>query len=977
MKIASRASTALVLVLAAPLAARTTGQATAPVAGMPAAPAASSWQSAGSDLPADPAWRTGTLPNGLRYAVRRGQRPPGSISVRIRIEAGGLMETDEQQGWSHLLEHMVFRGTKDFADGEGVKVWQRLGASFGTDSNAFTGLTATTYVLDLPRNDEASYAQAMAVLSEMMGSATIDPAALETERKVVLAERALRLPPIAQKVQAVANPIMLAGTKAAQRNIIGSEATLSAASADRLRAYYKAWYRPSRAQVIVVGDADPAMLEAQVRRHFGGWRAVGAEPAAPDFGAPTKPPRDSAAVVDPQLPNGIQMAYVTPHDERPWTIARQQRQYQDWVALGVLNQRLSTEAQKGGAMIGGQLSLNASRHIQDQLTLSLGFKPGNWKAAFDQAAGVLNGALAAPPSQEEIDTQVKQIASNLDRQVAEESTASSPGLANGYVNDVDQGDVSSPNTFYRDLFAAQRKSFDPASVQATIRRLFAPEPRLMVYSSVPVTGGDAAVATALTGVRKVAAVREASIRVVSMDELKLPGTPATVTSTSTIPDLGIERVRFSNGVELDLKQTDFEKDRIRVDVRIGHGLLGEARSDPGLSWTSNMVMGSGFGPFRPDELTRLLAGRNIGFRAGLGLDALSVDGASDRQNIADMLKLMAVGVSQNQYRPVTVSRLRDSMIASYQATYSQPSSVMSAFSGAYFYGGDTRFRGLPSLNEISALTLPAFRSYWEPRLAAGPIQIVVVGDFDRAAVIDAVARSFGTLPPRKDVPLDPGHVDVRATLPAASPITLFHKGDAGQAMVVRAWPTLGVLDDTTTVRALDVAAQIIETRLLEGFREKQGGSYSPFASHPGYIAMPHYGLLQVGAQLGVGRIEDFEKTLSAIMADLATNGPKPDEFARAKSTILGNAQRARSNNAYWISVLGNDFDDARILTLIRQGIPSREAVTIYQVRDALARFAGPSRPGFEIRVLPEASSLPPSSPPPPPPPSSVRSTQSD
>ncbi|MEJ8630470.1 pitrilysin family protein [Sphingomonas sp. I4] len=284
----SKPSTALFWVLAASLAAPVTAQTTAPTATSPAVPALL-WQGAGSDMPSDPAWRTGILPNGLRYAVRQAKRPPGSISVRVRIDAGALMENDEQQGWTHLLEHMVFRGTKDFADGEGVKIWQRLGASFGTDTNAFTSLTSTTYVLDLPRSDAASYAQAMNVLAQMMGSATISPAALETERKVVLAERALRLPPIAEKVQAVTNPIMLAGTKAAVRNIIGTDATLSAANADRLRAYYKAWYRPSHAQVIVVGDADPAMLEAEVRRSFGAWHAVGAAPPKPDFGAPTAP----------------------------------------------------------------------------------------------------------------------------------------------------------------------------------------------------------------------------------------------------------------------------------------------------------------------------------------------------------------------------------------------------------------------------------------------------------------------------------------------------------------------------------------------------------------------------------------------------------------------------------------------------------------------------------------------------------------
>ncbi|PTT34278.1 peptidase M16, partial [Stenotrophomonas sp. HMWF022] len=113
------------------------------------------------------------------------------------------METDEQQGWTHMLEHMVFRGTDHFADGEGIKIWQRLGASFGSDTNAFTTLTATTFVLDLPKNDGTSYDQAMAVLAEMMSRATIDPVALATERKVVLAERALRMPPMAEKVKQI------------------------------------------------------------------------------------------------------------------------------------------------------------------------------------------------------------------------------------------------------------------------------------------------------------------------------------------------------------------------------------------------------------------------------------------------------------------------------------------------------------------------------------------------------------------------------------------------------------------------------------------------------------------------------------------------------------------------------------------------------------------------------------------------------
>lgn len=918
-----------------------------------------SWQNAGSEIPLDPAWRTGTLPNGLRFAVRRGTQPPGSISVRIRVADGALMETDEQQGWTHMLEHMVFRGTDRFADGEGIKIWQRLGASFGSDTNAFTTLTATTFVLDLPKNDGASYDQAMAVLADMLSRAKIDPVALATERKVVLAERALRMPPIAEKVKPIANPLLLAGTKAADRDVIGSEATLNAASAGRLKAYYKRWYRPSRTVVVVTGDADPAMLEAGVRRAFGDWSASGSEPSEPDYGTPVRPAKPAAVVTDPLIPNSFQLAYVTPHDDRPWTVSRQQRQYLDWIAVGILNARLGTEAQKGEAIVNAGVALNASRHVQDQLTVGIVPKPGAWKAALDTAYGVLNGAIASPPTQAEIDQQVTFVTKTLDRQVAEQDTRTSADLASSFIGDVDQGDVSGPTTFYRDLFVAQQKAFTPTTVQADIRRLLSPDPRLIVYSSTPVAGGDAAVQTALADARRVAASREAAVRTVSFDDLKLSGHPATVASISTVPGLGVERVLFSNGVELDLKQTAFERDKIRVSVLIGHGVLGERPNDPGLIWTNGALLASGYGGLSPDELTRLLSGRAVGFGIGTALNGVLLRGNSDRNDVADMFRLMTVAMTQMNYRPAPLARLKDATNAAYQAIYNQPGAVFAAFATPYLFGGDTRFRATPPIAEVDAVTLPAFQSYWQQRLSQGPVKIGVVGDFDRDAIISAVARSFGTLPPRQNVPLDAAQRAVSASLPATDPVVLRHRGDPTQAMVARIWPTQGLFDDVTTGRALELAASLIQTRLTEGFRETQGGSYAPFVSYNyGSGDIPHYGALVAGAQLRTDRMTDFDAALKAIITDIAAHGPDADAFARAKATTVGAIERARNGNDFWAGLIMANLDNPAEVAAIRDDVTSRQAVTPAQVRAAVSRFADPSAPSFEIEVLPELKTQP-------------------
>lgn len=171
-------------------------------------------------------------------------------------------------------------------------------------------------------------------------------------------------------------------------------------------------------------------------------------------------------------------------------------------------------------------------------------------------------------------------------------------------------------------------------------------------------------------------------------------------------------------------------------------------------------------------------------------------------------------------------------------------------------------------------------------------------------------------------------------------------------MVARVWPAQAFLDDVPTARALDLASSLIQTRLIEGFRETQGGTYAPFVSYNYDDDMPHYGAFLAGAQLRTDRIADFDAALALIIADLAAHGPDPDAFARAKTTSVGAAERARKTNDFWSAVLMVNLDDSREVAAIRDGVAEREAVTPEQVRAAIGKFIGPSAQSFEIRVLP-------------------------
>src|SRR5215510_4527166 len=105
-------------------------------------------------IPFDPAVRTGTLPNGLKYYVRKNSRPANRVLLRLAVKTGSLDEADDQQGLAHMLEHMAFNGSDHFKPGELISFFERTGARLGPHVNAYTSFSETVYMLELPTDRE-------------------------------------------------------------------------------------------------------------------------------------------------------------------------------------------------------------------------------------------------------------------------------------------------------------------------------------------------------------------------------------------------------------------------------------------------------------------------------------------------------------------------------------------------------------------------------------------------------------------------------------------------------------------------------------------------------------------------------------------------------------------------------------------------------------------------------------------------------
>ena len=336
----------------APALAKAPAKAPAPRAASGAVP----WLYRGSDVPQDKAWIFGVLPNGLRYAVRRNGVPPGQISVRVLVDAGSLYETEPQRGYAHLIEHLTFRDSKYLKAGEAIPAWQRLGATFGSDTNAETSPTQTVYKLDIPDISSAKLDETFRLLSGMITAPVFTDVGVKTEVPIVLAEMRERSGPQTRILDGT-RALFCAGQPLGSRSPIGTEETLNAATPAKVKAFHDAWYRPDNAVIVVAGDADPQAMITHIKQWFGTWKGTGKRPPQPDFGAP-KPPvaadpanpvGDAKVLVEPDLPRVFNYAVLRPWHKVNDTIVYNQGLMIDRLGLAIVNRRIEGRARAGGS----------------------------------------------------------------------------------------------------------------------------------------------------------------------------------------------------------------------------------------------------------------------------------------------------------------------------------------------------------------------------------------------------------------------------------------------------------------------------------------------------------------------------------------------------------------------------------------------------------------------------------------------------
>ncbi len=894
------------------------------------------WLYRGSDIARDPAWRFGTLPNGLRYAVRRNALPAGQVSIRIRIDAGALHEEDNERGWAHFVEHMLFRGTETYPDRQARQIWQQLGASFGSDSNARTNATETVYMLNLPHAERAPLDTSLGVLAEMMSRARFEAAAVAAERPVVLAEKGRR-PELTQRIVELTRRLFYAGLRFGDRDTIGTDETLNAASAEGLKAFYRRWYRPDWATIVMVGDADEGMMEELIRARFGGWRAEGPAPRDPDYGRIAEVAQPVANLAYPGTPVAANLVWLRPYRAMPHTLAREREFLGELLAAQIINRRLEAHARGQSAFTSAQVGSSRSRNVVEATQMSVVAREGNWRPALEQSFAIIGDALRAPPSAAEIERELRNLRTGVTAAVQGEPTALSQSRADQLVNAIDDGGVVATARTVLDNFEASAPLMTPERIGAAMRAMFAGSgPRMMLISPEPITGGDAALAEGLAAARAAAPAVRAGERRVSFDDLPRPGAPGREVSRRRIEDMDVTIVRFANGSTLTFKHTEHERGSVQVRLRFGAGLAGIAPDRPSLGWLAGLVAPSGLAGLDLDAMERLLTGRRMGLAFSVDEDAFVLAGQTNAADLGDQLRLLTAKLTHPRWDPALFARFRGAAVESFDLHFSSAAARAGRELGGVVRPNDQRWRPIEK-SEMQAVTVEQFRDFFTPLLAAGPVHAIIVGDMGLEAAVEAMRRTVAALPARPEPRLAAEATALRPPAPAAAPRTFTHQGDPNQAYAMIGWSTLGGIDRIRDRRALALAANMFEVRLFDRLREEEGATYLPNAVHLSAESFPNWGIFYAAAEVRPASAPIFFRIAREIVADLAANPALADEFARALNPVVTGIERRLATNAYWIDALENWEHEPRAIDNVRTYLSDYRALTAEDVRRAVAQ----------------------------------------
>ena len=863
------------------------------------------------DLPNDPATRVGKLDNGLTYYIRANDKPAQRAEFYLATCVGSIQEGEGQDGLAHFLEHMCFNGTKNFPGKGIINYLESIGASFGGNVNAGTGVEQTTYMLtNIPLVNESVVDSCILIMHDYSHFVLCQSEEIDAERGVILEEKRSR-DTAGWRMHLASNSYIYKGTPYATNTLIGSEETLKTFKREALTDFYHTWYRPDNQALIVVGDINVDEVEAKIKSIFADIPAPVNPRAKDKIVIPENEEPIIGIISDPEC-TGSDVSIIWKSEPAPKQVNSTSIGFTTDLLKAiigiVMDERLGDIAAASDApFLSASLGMGKMANPLEVVYSRASCKDGECLTALEALMREIEKMKRFGFSDSEIERAKANILASYESQEKRAESRKNPEFVNPMINNfLDNKPFMDPGT-ERQLAEMVLSQLNSQVINQVAQGIITPD-NMVVLVETPDKDGLAKptqeeIAAVISKVQNSEIENDAAEEVPAsfLDPETL--TPGKIKGKAQDYIYGSTLYRLSNGSKLILYPTDIQKNQIAIDIyrKGGQSLIGD---EDLYSFDSNIwslfVQNSGVSQFSNTTVQKMLAGKDLTVTPYINGYTHGVQVRTTPKDLETALQCANLYFTDPRFDRDEYDQGVKQIEAVLPNLVEQSNYKLQEHLYASLYDSPRRF--MISEDVIRKAGLDTIEKVYREMFAGlNGATIVVVGDFDKDEMLPMIQKYVGSIGKGGKAPdwtyRGDGFVTKNVT-------------DDFKARMQTPMVTVGQfytmrknysVEDEVANEALSYILGMIYTTTL---REEEGGTYG--ASTDGQVSNrpKETQIVQVVFQTNVDQADKLRDLAVKGMKTIAEEGPDAEDFDKTVNNLKKKIPESKLRTAYWLGAIG-------------------------------------------------------------------------
>ena len=886
-------------------------------------------------LPVNSKVKIGKLDNGLTYYIQANQKPEKRAMFYIAVNAGSVLETEDQVGLAHFAEHMGFNGTKQFPGNSMVDQLEKRGIVFGREINAYTSFDETVYYVTLPTDDEELFNMGLKILDGWAFGMLMTGDEIDKERGVIIEEWRVR-GGAGDRMRDKTLPIELKGSLYANRLPIGTLENLQQFKYSSIRNFYKTWYRPDNMAIVVVGDFDAEKMEKMIIDYF----EMNNKPSTPlnrpyHAIADNKEPLIAIASDIEATSTSFSLNFKQP-SVKTETVGDLRRSLSYSLFSTMFNARISEIGeQKTAPFLRGYAYYSSYwSRVNDALRLYFTAKENKGLQTFELALTEIKRLQQHGFVETELNRAKEELLSQYEKTAKEDSKRETRNIAFSYgANFLRNSPISSAEDNYK-LAQTLLSGITLEEINKVINQWIKDE-NITVSFTMPEKKG-----------MKIPVEKDF---LALFEKTKKMNTTPYVDNVTTLPflakepkagkvdkrtdnsEFGYTELILNNGAKVIIKKTDFRNDQIMFNANSKGGTsLYPDNKLLNAQYSVSVVGYSGIGNYNPNELNKFMAGKNFTVNPWISTLSEGMNGNSTVADVETFLQYIYMVFEAPRKDKEAFEKRIDSWRTNINTQKNSPDYQFSLFNYNLKYPNDKRSIVQLEEKDLKLMNLDEmYKVFCERFSNASDFTFFFVGNIDMETFIPLVEKYIGGIPStgKKENWIDRSAEFAKGVTDKTLYAGIGEKSNFSIA-------TLKPIEWNDKNRlCVTVLNNIIRIKMTEDIREKLGGTYGTSFSLNQLLEPQQKLSMNISLGCDPLRVDELTTAVWGVLDDIMKNGPTEIDLDKAKKQLCSQREIAMKENGNWITWLSMLYNYDNKLVSLEDYKTQINALTVEDIKE--------------------------------------------